>query len=206
MGWAIEGAIGSSYKIDASYLSPHVNIASRLEAATKQYGVPFLISEQLHRLFSLRFHTISRKIDCVTLKGSQEPLGLYTIDLSTEDLPPSKNKDLIDKEELIEMNFIKKNAFLEGLENEEFSTEDVLDHDKCMKLLLKDFNVQFHESFKLAVEHYLQGSWEKATVHFNEALKIRENDGPTKALMSFMEKFDFKKPDDWQGFRELTEK
>jgi class 3 adenylate cyclase len=35
LGWAIEGAIGSFYKIDASYLSPNVNMASRLEAATK---------------------------------------------------------------------------------------------------------------------------------------------------------------------------
>ena len=34
-GWAIEGAIGSDFKIDASYLSPNVNMASRLEAATK---------------------------------------------------------------------------------------------------------------------------------------------------------------------------
>jgi class 3 adenylate cyclase len=47
VGWAIEGAIGSFYKIDASYLSPHVNMASRLEAATKQFGVPLLISGQL---------------------------------------------------------------------------------------------------------------------------------------------------------------
>lgn len=39
LGWAIEGAIGSEYKIDASYLSPNVNMASRLEAATKQFGV-----------------------------------------------------------------------------------------------------------------------------------------------------------------------
>ena len=44
VGWAIEGAIGSVYKIDASYLSPNVNMASRLEAATKQYGIPFLMS------------------------------------------------------------------------------------------------------------------------------------------------------------------
>ena len=35
VGWAIEGAIGSNYKIDASYLSPNVNLASRLEAACK---------------------------------------------------------------------------------------------------------------------------------------------------------------------------
>ena len=34
-GYAIEGAIGSFYKIDASYLSPNVNMSSRLEAATK---------------------------------------------------------------------------------------------------------------------------------------------------------------------------
>ena len=33
-GWAIEGAIGSDFKIDASYLSPNVNLASRIEAAT----------------------------------------------------------------------------------------------------------------------------------------------------------------------------
>ena len=34
-GWAIEGAIGSYFKIDASYLSPNVNLAARLESATK---------------------------------------------------------------------------------------------------------------------------------------------------------------------------
>ena len=32
--WVIEGAIESNYKIDASYLSPNVNISSRLAAAT----------------------------------------------------------------------------------------------------------------------------------------------------------------------------
>jgi class 3 adenylate cyclase len=32
-GWAIEGVIGSSMKIDASYLSPHVNTAARLEVS-----------------------------------------------------------------------------------------------------------------------------------------------------------------------------
>lgn len=44
IGWAIEGAIGSFYKIDASYLSPHVTIASRLESMTKYYGVFILVS------------------------------------------------------------------------------------------------------------------------------------------------------------------
>src|SRR5574343_456730 len=47
VGWAIEGAIGYFYKIDASYLSQNVKMAYRLEAATKQFGVPLLISGQL---------------------------------------------------------------------------------------------------------------------------------------------------------------
>ena len=47
IGWGIEGAIGSEFKIDASYLSPNVNMASKLEEKSKQYGTPILISEAL---------------------------------------------------------------------------------------------------------------------------------------------------------------
>ena len=32
-GWAIEGAVGSIHKVDATYLSPHVNMAARLETS-----------------------------------------------------------------------------------------------------------------------------------------------------------------------------
>jgi class 3 adenylate cyclase len=44
IGWSIEGAIGSEFKIDASYLSPSVNMAGKLEGSTKIYGIPMLIS------------------------------------------------------------------------------------------------------------------------------------------------------------------
>jgi len=43
MGYSIEGALGSYYKIDATYLSPHVKMAERLEGATKAFGVPLLL-------------------------------------------------------------------------------------------------------------------------------------------------------------------
>lgn len=51
-GWAIEGTIGSYFKIDASYLSPNVNLAQTLESATKIYEVRILISEPMHDLLS----------------------------------------------------------------------------------------------------------------------------------------------------------
>jgi class 3 adenylate cyclase len=58
LGWAIEGLIGSDYKVDASYLSPHVNIAARLESATKQFGVSILISETVKKVLSKSFQVI----------------------------------------------------------------------------------------------------------------------------------------------------
>jgi len=73
-GWAIEGAIGSFFKIDASYLSPNVNMASRLEYATKQYGVPVLCSGPFASLLSAPIRKYLREIDNVTVKGSKLPI------------------------------------------------------------------------------------------------------------------------------------
>ncbi len=75
VGWAIEGAIGSFYKIDASYLSPNVNMASRLEGATKQFGAPILISGEMVAAMTPHVRTKMRLIDRITVKGSIEPLG-----------------------------------------------------------------------------------------------------------------------------------
>jgi class 3 adenylate cyclase len=80
-GWAIEGAIGSFFKIDASYLSPNVNMASRLEYATKQYGVSILVSGPFATLLSEPVKGYLREIDNVTVKGSVLPISLNTVDL-----------------------------------------------------------------------------------------------------------------------------
>lgn len=80
-GWAIEGAIGSYFKIDASYLSPNVNMSSRLEAATKQYGVNLLISGALFDILTRDVKSLCREVDTVTVKGSVQPMRLFTVDL-----------------------------------------------------------------------------------------------------------------------------
>lgn len=81
VGWAIEGAIGSRHKVDPSYLSPHVNLAARLESATKLYGVQVLMSDAfVSALLVEEHHEAVRQIDCVRLKGSVQPMGLFTYD------------------------------------------------------------------------------------------------------------------------------
>jgi class 3 adenylate cyclase len=79
IGWGIEGAIGSKFKIDASYLSPNVNMAARLQAATKQFGVHLLISGTLENYVSDQIKKHLRLIDRVTVKGSIQPMGRLLI-------------------------------------------------------------------------------------------------------------------------------
>lgn len=79
VGWAIEGAIGSNRKIDASYLSPHVNFTEFLESSTKVYGVPLLISESFYKLLSPLSAKYVRNVDRIRKPG-EDPIGLYTYD------------------------------------------------------------------------------------------------------------------------------
>merc|ERR1719230_1886178 len=81
-GWAIEGAVGTNIKIDCSYLSPNVNLAARLESATKMYGVNVLMSESFHSKLSPATKQGCRRVDVVCLKGSSIPMAIYTCDRS----------------------------------------------------------------------------------------------------------------------------
>ena len=44
MGWAIEGAIGSDFKIDALHLSPDASIAQRIEQFCTVYDANILVT------------------------------------------------------------------------------------------------------------------------------------------------------------------
>eukprot|EP01050_Picozoa_sp_SAG11_P007840 SAG11_NODE_665_length_7847_cov_13.635132_4_plen_211_part_00 len=79
-GWAIEGAVGSSVKVDATYLSPHVNMSARLEAATAQYFCSVLVSEALYRRLSPEYERWMYKVDNVVLVGTSRPTVVYAYD------------------------------------------------------------------------------------------------------------------------------
>lgn len=82
IGWSIEGAIGSKFKIDMSYLSPNVNWSSRLEGLTKTYHKELLFTDTLYFLFtSSSIKKMCRKIDRVIVNGAEHSTDIYTIDI-----------------------------------------------------------------------------------------------------------------------------
>ena len=64
-------------------------MAARLEAATKQFETPILISGHLRDICSHSIQQMLREIDTVTVKGSIKPMRLYTVTIDTDDLQPS---------------------------------------------------------------------------------------------------------------------
>jgi len=216
-GWAIEGAIGSEFKIDASYLSPNVNVASRLEAATKQFGVWILISHFMFNLCSQEMAMICRLIDHVTVKGSKQPIRLYTIDLDYMQL--SVKQKVLDR---VTKNYFKIRQIRELRKNEKWSDDykvwEAFTTDSDLVAMRSTFSVEFFQRFAMAYRNYEAGEWMVArdmliTCHYqgfgdNSALNPDDwpVDGPTVTLLKFMKKSHFYPISDWPGHRELSEK
>ena len=93
-GKAVQGAIGSQRKIDATYVSEAVERAEFLESSTKKYGVKVLMSDSFHRLLHSNNRRRCRKIDQIMIRNedddeddeSGELMELLTFDMDIDAL------------------------------------------------------------------------------------------------------------------------
>lgn len=206
IGWAIEGAIGSKYKIDASYLSPNVNMAARLEGATKQYGVSILISGEFYDLLSDNLKPICKLIDIVTVKGSIHPVRLYTVYVNLNISPSTKKGNNTYGKKMQNKHDRKIRMFYKNVKTYDSIGEYVTSKQTFKELLLDKRPKIFNDLYEEGLKSYIDGRWENARQAFKKCLEIDQFDGPTKCLYNYIDEYNFIAPIDWKGYRELTSK
>ena len=77
-GPAVVGNIGSSRRMEYTAIGDTVNLASRLESATKELGVPILISEYTYNAVRGSFQM--RQMGPVKVRGRSEPVLTYALE------------------------------------------------------------------------------------------------------------------------------
>ena len=97
-GKAVQGAIGTQRKLDATYVSDAVEFAEFLESSTKQFKVNMLMSDAFEELLSPQVQRRCRKVDQILiLEDDMDPddpdlveiaekIDLYTYDMDIDEL------------------------------------------------------------------------------------------------------------------------
>ena len=195
-GWAIEGSIGSKVKIDASYLSPHVNLASRLESATKQYHVPLLMSEDFVSNLTGSMQKRTRKVDRVTFKGSSEPMTIYHYDDRPYDILATTTKPSNYTE------LIKSTSWSDGSELRNAGvdiTEVTNAFNSGMSLCVREVYDDLFNAF-------LDGKWNRCKILCRLWMERFPGDVIVHNIVEYLQRHSFECPSDWSGYHALTEK
>ena len=212
LGWSIEGAIGSNFKLDASYLSPNYNMANICEEKTKEYGVELVMCDKFVENLSNEAQKNTRILDIVY--DEDEPVGFYTVDFDTNEL--LNNEEDLDELENPEDNK-KSSAAMKGIkrfkkrierrQNLEMATSippkknfwnDFEQGDKDWEKMRNNYSLDFFKYYNKGFDEFHFGDWSLAKELLQKALKFKKDDKPTQRILDIMKNYNYSKPENFK--------
>ena len=89
-GPMVTGNMGSTMRMNYTMMGDTVNLAARLEASAKQYGVYIQVAEETYKVCKDKF--IWRDLDYVIVMGKTEPAQVFELITETGNMPPGYDK------------------------------------------------------------------------------------------------------------------
>ena len=89
-GPMVTGNMGSTMRMNYTMMGDTVNLAARLEASAKQYGVYIQVAEETYKICKDKF--IWRDLDYVIVMGKTEPAQVFELITETGNMPPGYDK------------------------------------------------------------------------------------------------------------------
>jgi len=186
-GTSVEGAIGTSLKMDAAYLGADVDLADVLEMNTKEYKTPILMTEAFYNQLSEPVQKTCRKVDRVLTSASPEPFYLYAANVAADDDGSYFTRSIVEDVFVLDE---------QGLED---GKADASGADGRWDAMVDEWN----DEFEAAVDAYVAGDWAAASKSLRSCLSTRSWDGPALKLQAFMQAEGGSAPRGWKGYQEL---
>lgn len=105
-GNIVTGNMGSTMRMNYTMMGDTVNLASRLESSSKQYGVYIQVEETLYSVMKDQFEW--RFLDYVRVKGRQKPVKTYELLAEKGNLDTQLSKTIAAFQEAHELYFSQK--------------------------------------------------------------------------------------------------
>jgi adenylate cyclase len=130
-GEVIVGNIGHPKRMEFTVLGDGINLAARLESATKQFHTDILIGEQAEKL--TREHFIYRVVDLMTVKGKTKPVEVFSLLSDHSQAAPAWLETYH-----VAIKLYRQRQFREATGRFEFTREQIGGHDfLCDMYLLR---------------------------------------------------------------------
>jgi hypothetical protein len=195
-GWAIEGPIGSNFKIDAAHLSPHVTLVEFLDTCTSIYGVPIVMSERFYMKLSLRAKEKCRRIDTVKI-GEDYLNGIYTFDIN----PKGTVLRVDEKHQMAQLVVPEELKDIDNERVEADGIEFIFAMDRDVAKQQEGIPETLFTDYRRGLANVAEGKLERAKTDFEHVLSYWP-DGPSKAHLQFIKLATEEEPGD-KGFHVL---
>ena len=174
LGYSIEGAIGSMFKIDASYLSPNVDMSNKLEEKTKDYGKELIISGQFVDYLGESAKKYVRLLDQVK-SASGEKNKYYTVDMNLTALNVMSSQTNADDEnptvkmeKVLQKKRRSKNLYKTVLKGK-VDPWGLFENTKDFKKVRNGYDGEFMKMYNKGMNAYINGKWKEAKEYFESA-------------------------------------